>query len=66
MRVIGPGKFPKPAPAPYQLLMAGAEDSQWIELYGVVRSAATSSNHTLVGLSIGDTVIQMTVLDGNR
>jgi signal transduction histidine kinase len=64
LRLIGPGTYPSAAPAPFQLLMTGAEDSQWVELNGVVRSATTSSNHTLVTLSTGDAIVQMTVLDG--
>jgi signal transduction histidine kinase/uncharacterized protein YdeI (BOF family) len=67
LRLAGPGTYPNAAPAPFQLLMTGAEDSQWVELNGVVRSATTSSsNRTLVALSTGDAVIQMTVLDGVR
>ncbi|MGA2750962.1 MAG: ATP-binding protein [Verrucomicrobiota bacterium] len=66
LRVVGPGRYPDAAPAPFQLLMTGAEDSQWVELNGVVRSAATTSNRTLVVLSTGDALIQITVLDVAR
>jgi signal transduction histidine kinase/uncharacterized protein YdeI (BOF family) len=61
---LGPGRYPNATHAPFQLLMTGAEDSQWIEFNGVVRSASVNSNHTLAALSTGDTVIQMVVLDG--
>jgi len=63
LRVLGAGTYPSAAPAPFQLLMTGAEDSQWIELNGVVRSAVSSNNQTQVTLSTGDALIQMMVLD---
>jgi signal transduction histidine kinase len=66
MRIIGPGKFPNAAPAPFQLLMTGAEDSQWIELNGVVRSSSTTSNLTSLTLSTGDALVQMTVFDATH
>jgi C4-dicarboxylate-specific signal transduction histidine kinase len=66
LRVLGPGTYPSAAPAPFQLLMTGAEDSQWVELNGVIRSATTSNDQTLVNLSTGDAIIQMTVLDNSN
>jgi hypothetical protein len=66
LRVVGSGAYPNAAAAPFQLLMTGAEDSQWVELHGVVRSITTTSNRALAALSTGDAVIQMTVLDGSR
>jgi signal transduction histidine kinase len=63
VRAIGPGSFPTALPASSQLLMTGAEDSQWIELNGVVRSATNTINRTLVALSTGDTVVQVIVLN---
>jgi signal transduction histidine kinase len=66
LRVVGPAGYPNATPAPFQLLMTGAEDSQWVELNGVVRASTTISNHTQVTLSTGDAIIQMTVLGSAR
>jgi signal transduction histidine kinase len=66
VRRIGPAKYPSATPAPFQLLMTGAEDSQWVELNGVVRSATASSNRTVVALSTGDGIVQMIVLGSGR
>jgi signal transduction histidine kinase len=63
LHVLGAGRYPNTSPVPFQFLMTGAEDSQWVELHGVVRSTTTESNRVLVALSTGDAVLQMTVFD---
>lgn len=65
VRLIGPGKFPNAAPVPFQLLMTGTEDSQWLELAGVVRSVTVETNRAQVELSTGDAVIKLTVVDSH-
>src|SRR5437016_3640031 len=37
VRVIGRGRFPKPKKSSIEHLLTGQEDSQWVELEGVVR-----------------------------
>src|SRR6266702_8500386 len=39
VRVIGWGQFPKPKKTSIEHLLTGREDSQWVELEGVVRDA---------------------------
>jgi signal transduction histidine kinase len=63
IRVLGTGQFPSPAPVTYQMLMTGAADSQWVALKGVVRSQTTNSSGAVLGISIGDAVIQAKVTD---
>ena len=45
---IGPADFPKPLKVSYADLWAGRADCQWVEVDGVVRSAAVMSNDLLV------------------
>jgi signal transduction histidine kinase len=63
VRAMGPGQWPEAPPVNSQLLMLGAEDSQWIKLNGVVRSITKGTNRTLVSLATGDGVVQVIVLD---
>jgi signal transduction histidine kinase len=63
IKVLGSGQFPNPAPIPYQLLMTGAGDSQWVALRGVIRSLKTTGGQTLMDLSIGDAVIPVKIID---
>ncbi len=38
LRVLGQGKIPEPRPVAYEQLIKGNEDSQWVEVRGVIRS----------------------------
>ena len=53
-RVLGPGVLP-PAPAvSSDRLMTGAEDSQWVQVRGVVRAMTRTSEHQLLLQLIAD------------
>jgi signal transduction histidine kinase len=43
IRVLGPGPLPAPKIVSFDQLAAGGEDSQWVEVRGLVRSANTSN-----------------------
>jgi signal transduction histidine kinase len=42
--------------------MTGMVDSQWVELNGLVRSVTVLSNRTMVAVSTGDAIIDVTVM----
>jgi signal transduction histidine kinase len=42
VRMLGPGSLPTPKFVSFDQLAAGGEDSQWVEVRGLVRSATTS------------------------
>ncbi len=43
VRVLGSGSLPAPKKVSFDQLAAGGEDSQWVEVHGLVRSATTST-----------------------
>jgi signal transduction histidine kinase len=43
--VIGSAPLPRAEPASYERLVSGAEDSQWVEVEGVVRAAQVEDAH---------------------
>jgi signal transduction histidine kinase len=43
VRVLGPGPLPVPKKVSFDQLAAGSEDSQWVEVRGLVRSATAST-----------------------
>lgn len=50
---LGRGVFPEPRRASYSTLASGAEDNQWLEVEGVVRSAEVSDSRDFVILDLG-------------
>src|SRR6185369_2603801 len=47
-RVLGRSGLPSARPAPYERLMTGAEDSQWVSIRGVVRAMTRTPEHQLL------------------
>ena len=47
-RVLGPASLPQARPVPYQRLLTGAEDSQWVSVRGVVRAMTRTPAQQLV------------------
>ena len=47
-RVLGPATLPPARPVPYQRLMTGAEDSQWVSVPGVVRGMRRTPDQQLL------------------
>jgi signal transduction histidine kinase len=58
-RVLGVGKFPTAKPTTIQILMTGAEDSQWVVLRGVIRDQAVATNETVLVLATGEATMQL-------
>lgn len=52
IRVLGQGKLPVPRRVSVDQLFTGLEDSQWIEVNGVVRSAATLNGRRYLNLAV--------------
>ena len=61
VRVVGDGPLPAPRPTSGQMLMTGAEDSQWISLRGVIRDQSSRSNQSVLVLYMGDVDLGVTV-----
>jgi PAS domain S-box-containing protein len=61
VRVIGKGNYPEPLSAPMQVLMTGAEDSQWVTVNGVVRGESVTNNTTVLSMATGDSVMDVVV-----
>ena len=61
VRPMGPGNYPEPLSAPMQVLMTGAEDSQWVTLNGVVRGQSVTNNTTVLSMATGDSVLDVIV-----
>lgn len=55
VRVIGEAPLPKPKPVTYQQLASGTEDSQFVEIAGIVRSVQLheASQHHLIEIATG-------------
>jgi len=43
IRVLGAGQYPPPKPVTFQDIVSGAEDSQFVEIHGIVRSVQWDS-----------------------
>jgi signal transduction histidine kinase/DNA-binding response OmpR family regulator len=56
-KVLGPGLLPPAPQVPWDRLMTGAEDSQWVQVHGVVRAMTRTNEHQLL--------LQLTA-DGSR
>jgi signal transduction histidine kinase len=53
LRVLGQRALPRPRPVSYEGLATGKEDSQWVEIRGVVRSiVAAAQEHTRLDLLV--------------
>jgi signal transduction histidine kinase len=59
LRVLGSGKLPQAKIYPFTELAAGTQDSQWVQVRGIVRSASIDST------SWPETVLAMTVASGD-
>jgi len=60
-RTVGKGNYPEPLSAPMQVLMTGAEDSQWVTLNGVVRGQSVTNNTTVLSMATGDSVMDVII-----
>lgn len=63
VRVLGESVFPRPKITTVQALMTGGEDSQWVTINGVIRSQSTAASNTVLSLSTGDAMVDVTVPD---
>jgi signal transduction histidine kinase len=63
MRVLGTSVFPRPKITMIQALMTGSEDSQWVTLNGVIHSQSVEGSNTVLTLSTGDAMVDVTVPD---
>ncbi len=54
LRVLGPGTFPTAKPVAFELLSSGQEDSQFVEVHGIVRAVRfdAASQYYLIDLAI--------------
>ncbi|HWI58502.1 MAG TPA: ATP-binding protein [Bacillota bacterium] len=59
VRPLGKAPLPPAKPVSAQLLMTGAEDSQWVVLKGVVRSRVVETNQTVLELLTGDASLRV-------
>lgn len=66
VRVLGESLFPRPKITTVQALMTGSEDSQWVTLNGVIRSQSLVESNTVLTLSTGDTMVDVTVSDAAK
>ncbi|MBZ5542911.1 MAG: PAS domain S-box protein [Acidobacteriia bacterium] len=51
--VLGNGPMPRPRPVTLEQLTSGREDSQWVELEGVVHSAEKEGSQPVLNLAVG-------------
>jgi signal transduction histidine kinase/uncharacterized protein YdeI (BOF family) len=63
VRVLGQSPFPRPKVTSVKALMTGGEDSQWVTLNGVVRSQSMDASNSVLTLSTGDAMVDVTVPD---
>jgi signal transduction histidine kinase len=66
VRVLGESLFPRPKITMVQALMTGSEDSQWVTLNGVIRSQSAEGSNTVLTLSTGDAMVDVTVPDAAK
>lgn len=50
---LGPGSFPTARPATYGELASGADDNQWVEIEGIVRSVGVLESRDFTVLDLG-------------
>jgi two-component system, sensor histidine kinase and response regulator len=60
--VVSSGTLPPAARATYEQLADGSHDSEWVEIQGVVRSAAESDGRTTLGIAMGHSRLNASVL----
>ncbi len=65
IRVLGAGQWPVPLRASFDQLATGAEDSQWVEISGLVRSA-TVPDDTYSTTTSDDRYYLILLVDGQR
>ncbi len=55
IQILGPGTFPLPKPVTFEQLVSGQEDSQFVEIHGIVRAVHFSqeSGYFLVEIAAG-------------
>ena len=55
IRVLGPGTFPAAKPVTFQEIVSGAQDSQFVELHGIVRSVEwdDAQKYFVLGIATG-------------
>jgi signal transduction histidine kinase/DNA-binding response OmpR family regulator len=53
-KVLGPAELPPAPPVPSERLMTGAEDSQWVQVRGVVRAMTRTPEHQLLLQLVSD------------
>jgi signal transduction histidine kinase len=63
---LGDGTFPSPKITTLLSLMTGQEDSQWVQLTGVVRSQSVSADHTILTLSTLEGLLRVVVPEAAR
>ncbi len=63
VRVLGPGKLPKPPEATFDTLITGRLDSQWIEGEGVVKSVVIGRRRLNLYVSAGGGQIKLLILN---
>ncbi|HWD93331.1 MAG TPA: ATP-binding protein [Verrucomicrobiae bacterium] len=63
VRVLGESLFPRPKITTVKALMTGSEDSQWVTLNGIIRSQSSEGSNTVLTLSSGDSMVDVTVPD---
>src|SRR5690348_9912317 len=62
VRVLGPGKLPKPLKVSFDDLATGRLDSQWVEGEGLVHAAVIENNHLNLTVSTGGGRVRVSVL----
>ncbi len=65
--VLGTAPLPSATPAPYERLASGAEDSQWVEVEGIVHQAFNDGIHLSMGVAMagGRITVRMPNFTGN-
>jgi len=66
IHILGQSHLPRTAPrVTMAKLLSGAEDGQWVELEGVVRSVAYSDRNVTISLAMSEGMIRATTLRAN-
>jgi PAS domain S-box-containing protein len=63
IHVVGQAPLPTPKRVPGEEFVTGTEDSQFVEVEGIVRSAAENQNRLLLHVASGTVIIPVYVLD---
>jgi PAS domain S-box-containing protein len=65
LRVLGRTPMPRAKGSSFEQLMSGKEDSQWVEVQGVVRTAREESGHSVLelALSSGRLAVRIPLVD---